>query len=76
MKKRLYRSKDNVMVAGVLAGIAEYFDHDPTLWRLAFVLLLIATGVAPGVIVYIAGWIIIPVTPDYTYTEVKTEPSE
>ena len=37
--KRLYRSKDNVMLAGVCGGIGEYFDIDPTLVRLAWVVL-------------------------------------
>ena len=35
--KRLYRSVDDRMVAGVCAGIADYFDIDPTLVRLIFV---------------------------------------
>jgi phage shock protein C len=35
--KRLYRSKDDRMVAGVCGGIAEYFGIDPTLVRLLFV---------------------------------------
>ncbi len=35
--KRLYRSADDRMIAGVCAGIAEYFDVDPTLIRLLFV---------------------------------------
>jgi phage shock protein C len=35
--KRLYRSKDDRMIAGVCGGIAEYFGIDPTLVRLLFV---------------------------------------
>lgn len=42
--KRLYRSKDNRMVAGVCAGLAEYVDIDPTIVRLLFVLGLFAGG--------------------------------
>lgn len=37
--KRLYRSSTNYMLAGVCGGIAEYFDIDPTLVRLAWVIL-------------------------------------
>lgn len=37
--KRLYRSSTNYMLAGVCGGIAEYFDYDPTLVRLAWVIL-------------------------------------
>ena len=35
--KRLYRSRDDRMIAGVCAGIADYFGIDPTLVRLIFV---------------------------------------
>lgn len=42
--KRLYRSVDDRMIAGVCAGIADYFDIDPTLVRLLFVLGFFATG--------------------------------
>ena len=38
MSKRLYRSNENKMLAGVCGGIAEYFDIDPTLVRLGWVL--------------------------------------
>lgn len=67
MKKRLYRSKENVLVAGVLAGVAEYFDHDPTLWRLGFIVFLIATGLMPGVLIYLAAWVLVPQAPATEY---------
>ena len=38
MNKRLYKSNENKMVCGVCGGIAEYFDIDPTLVRLGWVL--------------------------------------
>jgi len=63
MSKRLYRSRDNVFIAGVCAGLAEYFDHDPTLWRLGFVLFLLLTGLMPGVLLYIIAVIVIPKAP-------------
>lgn len=59
--KRLYRSRKDQMIAGVCGGIAEYFDLDPALVRLAFVLLLFAGGAS--VLLYIAGMIIIPENP-------------
>ena len=37
--KRLYKSSENSMLCGVCGGIAEYFDIDPTLVRLAWVIL-------------------------------------
>jgi phage shock protein PspC (stress-responsive transcriptional regulator) len=42
--KRLYRSVDDRMLAGICAGIADYFDVDPTLIRLLFVFGFFATG--------------------------------
>ena len=42
--KRLYRSVEDRMIAGVCAGIADYFDIDPTLIRLIFVLGFFVTG--------------------------------
>ncbi len=42
--KRLYRSKDNRMIAGICAGLATYVDIDPTIVRLLFVLGLFAGG--------------------------------
>ena len=42
--KRLYRSRDDRMIAGVCAGLSEYIDIDPTVVRLLFVLGLFAGG--------------------------------
>ena len=43
--KKLYRSRENAMLAGVCGGIGEYFDIDPTLVRLAWVVLGFCGGV-------------------------------
>ena len=59
--KRLYRSREDHMIAGVCAGIAEYFDVDPTLIRIIFVLLALAGG--PGLLAYLILWVIIPERP-------------
>ncbi len=56
--KKLRRSRSDRMVAGVCAGLAEYFNIDPVLVRLVFVLLALAGG--PGVLLYIVLWIIMP----------------
>ncbi len=58
--KRLYRaSEKDSMVAGVCAGIAEYFEIDPTLIRLLWVFLTIASF-GTGVLAYLIAWIVIP----------------
>ena len=60
MEKRLYRSVENKMLAGVCGGIAEYFGIDPTIIRLLCVLLG-CTG--SGVLAYIVCAFIIPEKP-------------
>jgi phage shock protein C len=65
--KKLYRSRENVIVAGVMSGFAEYFHHDPTWWRLGFAAFLIATGFMPGVLIYIVAWILMPLRPTASF---------
>lgn len=57
--KKIYRSKTDKKIAGICGGLGEMLNIDPTLVRLAFVFLGVATGVFPLVITYIVGWIII-----------------
>jgi phage shock protein C len=70
MEKKLYRSQKNVLVAGVLAGFAEYFGHDRILWRFCFIVFLILTGFMPGVLIYAIAWFMIPKNPLVAYTDV------
>lgn len=56
--KRLYKSTSNKMICGVCGGIAEYFNIDPSLIRLAAV--LIACFVGSGLLAYIVMAIILP----------------
>ena len=51
--KKLYRSKSDKIFAGICGGLGEYFNVDPTLLRLLWLLVVIFTGIFPGVIVYI-----------------------
>ena len=57
MSKRLYRSVKDRKLAGVCGGLADYFEIDSSLVRLAMVLLACLGG---GVLVYIVAWIIVP----------------
>ncbi len=59
MTKRLFRSNDR-MLGGVCAGIAEYLGWDPTMVRIAYIILSIVSVAFPGILVYILLWIIIP----------------
>lgn len=63
--KKLYRSNDK-QLAGVCGGIGEYFDLDPTLIRLAWIIVTILTGIAPGIVGYIIAAAVIPIEPETT----------
>ena len=63
--KRLYKARGQRMVCGVCGGLAEYFGRDPTLVRLAF--LLLAAGWGSGLLAYIVAAIIIPEPPADPY---------
>ena len=58
MEKRLMRSNDRVF-AGVCGGLAEYFDFDPVLVRIAYAFLTVFTAFS-GLIFYIVLWIVMP----------------
>ncbi len=60
--KRLYRSRDERMVAGVAGGIAKYFNVDPTVVRLAFVALTLA-GSGAGLLAYVVLAALVPLEP-------------
>lgn len=59
--KRLYRSTEDRMFAGVCGGIADYLEVDPTLVRLVFVALTFLGG--PGILIYIVLMLIVPESP-------------
>ncbi len=58
--KRLYRSGSNRMIAGVCGGIAEYFNIEPSLVRVIYVIISVFSAAFPGIIIYLAAWIIMP----------------
>lgn len=64
MTKRLYRSQTNKVLAGVMGGVGEYFDIDPVLIRLIYLLLTLFTGVVPGIVGYIFAVLIVPPAPE------------
>lgn len=57
MGKKLFKSSSNKMICGVCGGIGEYFNIDPTIIRLLFVLLAFTTT---GIFAYIIAAVIIP----------------
>lgn len=76
MAKRMYLSKQNKVIAGVGGGLGEYFDIDPVLIRVGFVVLVFLHGF--GLLAYIVAWIAMPRVPaDQVVVEPapKPEPS-
>ena len=81
--KKLYKSEKDSIIWGIIGGIGEYFDVDPTVLRLGFILIVLITGVFPGIIAYIIAYFIIPEKPENSTqstvdsrqkdTEAKTE---
>jgi len=59
MEKKLRRSR-NQMIAGVCGGIADYFNLDPTIVRVVYVLLSVISVGFPGVLLYIILMLIMP----------------
>lgn len=58
--KKLTRSVDDRMLAGVCAGFADYLDVDPTVMRVAVIIGLLATGIFPLVALYFAFALVMP----------------
>lgn len=56
--KTLYRSRDRI-IAGVCGGIADYFDFDPTIFRIIYAILTICTAFS-GLLIYLICWIVMP----------------
>ena len=66
MHKRLYRSSKSKVFGGVAGGIAEYFDIDPIIIRLLFIIIAFAGG--GGILVYFIMWVAIPLEPITPFT--------
>lgn len=62
MDKKLCLSKDNKVLAGVCGGIAEYFNVDPTLIRIIWIIVLLSTFFTMAVL-YIVCWAVMPLPP-------------
>jgi phage shock protein PspC (stress-responsive transcriptional regulator) len=69
--KRLERSRESSVIGGVCGGLGEYFNIDPVIFRIAFIILALAEGV--GVVAYVICWIAIPRRPEGKKAEVVTE---
>ncbi len=59
-KKQLFKSQKNKVFTGLLGGIGERFGVDPTIIRLAWILVVIFTGFAPGILAYFIAALVVP----------------
>lgn len=59
--KRLYRSRNDRMLAGVCGGIADYLGADPTVVRIVTVVVALLPG--PAILAYLAAWLLVPEEP-------------
>jgi phage shock protein C len=62
--KRLYRSRENRIFAGIIGGLGDYTGIDPVALRLVFIFAVLATGIVPGVIAYLIAIFVVPIEPD------------
>ncbi len=62
--KKLMRSRAERKIAGVCAGLAQYFDLDVSLVRIGCFFIMLATGIFPGIVTYLLAWIIVPSGPE------------
>ena len=73
MNRRLYRCRENRVLAGVAAGVAEFFDLDPTLVRLLWFLSIFVGGL--GILLYIGMAIIVPLEPAGVAEATQADPT-
>jgi phage shock protein C len=64
----LYRSRRHRMLGGVCGGLADWLGWSPTMTRILYVVLSIASAAFPGILVYIILWIAMPEAPAETWT--------
>lgn len=61
--RRLYRSRDERMIAGVCGGLAEWLGWDPTIVRVLYVVVSVVSAAFPGILAYLLLWILVPRAP-------------
>lgn len=58
--KKLHRSNNHRMIAGVMGGVAEYLGWSPMVTRLLFFLVSSLSAAVPGILIYVVLWIVMP----------------
>ena len=65
--KRLYRSREDRILAGICGGISKLLHWDSSFTRLFFLILCFITGFVPFLLTYLIGWMIIPLSPESSF---------
>ena len=60
--KRIYRSRNDKVIAGICGGLGNYLNIDPVIIRVIFIILLLTVG--SGILIYLIAWILIPLEPE------------
>jgi phage shock protein PspC (stress-responsive transcriptional regulator) len=76
MHKKLYRYPKDGILFGIGSGIGKYFNVDPVFVRLAIVVLVLLTGVWPGLVLYIILFFIMPVEPSQQRVDREQSPKD
>lgn len=61
--KKLYRSRENKVFGGLLGGLGEYFDVDPGIIRVGWIMISVLSAIFPGILAYIFSCMIVPMAP-------------
>lgn len=75
MEKKLQRSRNKKVIAGIAGGLSDYLDVDPVIIRIVIVLITIFHGI--GLLIYVVMWIVIPEEPfNNTFFQSETGEAE
>ena len=67
------RQRKGRMIAGVCAGVAEYFDKDVAVIRAAWALAALIPPLFPGIAAYVIGWLLLPVSNESSTDDLAPE---
>jgi phage shock protein C len=71
--KRLYKSKENKVIAGDMGGLGEYFEIDPVFLRVVYIFVSVFTAIFPGIIAYILMALIMPEKPKIVHEDAEVK---
>lgn len=73
MEKKLTRSRENRVLAGIMGGLGEFLGVDPVLLRLGYLIITVFSGFVPGIVGYLLALLIVPNAPYVVTSEPVVE---